>query len=627
MPGIIAVSWTEDQRQRAKVLFQRACKCFWHFKGLVCTSQILEPGYGIARLPNAVSQCPDIYQTQEEHLIFAAAGWWFDPDAPESERPCLEALANRYASEGKRALQRLQGQYLIIVGEPEEGLLTAYSDPLGMFPIYVAESDGIAWCSTSALALAAALGSQLDAESLRGLFMDGAIRSPHSAFAGIRRVGIGEQVLLADGRVQVDRVWSPFRPPRTYRKLKEAAEEGLMLLQRSCRRIYQVWPRCALDLTAGLDSRLVVATIASLGFPVRVTVSGHQSDLDVTIARQIAQHLQWPLLQFDEPPDWGQRRWELFKQGVSLAEGELSGSAIDGVVRVKLALSDLVDAALSGGGGELYRDFFWQQEFFKIGKTSDLDLSRVFRYRFFFSVGPNISLFGKDWQADYISDQMQIARQIVDLEPSALNTAKLDALYLWKCSGHLARYSGAIYPLLASPLVLLSRDLFEYLVALPWQYRARGRLVRQIITQAHPKLAAMPTWYGGSAEPMRITRPQNYLPYAFGAFKKLVRKFGQLTIGHPIFPDPCRWKSNPSANTEFVALLDREGFLDIDNLQTIDLYDPDGLRAFLSRAHDADFQDFNLLYLIVTIELLYRMCEWTPASEETRQLAYAYKDN
>ncbi len=48
MPGIIAVSWTEDRRQRAEVLFQRACECFWHFKGLVCTSQILEPGYGIA---------------------------------------------------------------------------------------------------------------------------------------------------------------------------------------------------------------------------------------------------------------------------------------------------------------------------------------------------------------------------------------------------------------------------------------------------------------------------------------------------------------------------------------------------------------------------------------------------
>jgi len=644
MPGIIAASWRPNQRRRAQNLFRRACKCYSRFKGLACKSQILKAGYGIARFPNAVSPCPDIYQTQDRRLIFAAAGWWFDPEGPESPpargrglispatcgRGCLEALANRYDGEKENVFRRLQGQYLIIVAEPQQGELTAYSDYLGMFPFYVAESDGIAWCSTSALALAAALGEPLDTEAIRALFMDGAIRSPRSAFAGIRRVGIGEQVLLADGRVQIERVWSPFRPPRTYRKLEDAAEEGLMLLQRACRRIHQVWPRCALDLTAGLDSRLVVATIASLGFPVRVTVSGHHTDLDVTIARQIARHLKWPLLHFAEPTDWGQRRWELFKQGVCLAEGELLGSAIDGTIRVKLAMSDLVDAALSGGGGELYRDFFWQQEFFKIGKTSYLDLSRVFRYRFFFSAGPSMSLFREDWLADYVSDQIHTAEQIVDMEPAALNTAKLDALYLWKCSGHFARYSGAIYPLVASPLVLLSRDLFEFLVALPWQYRCRGRLVRQIITRAHPKLAAMPTWYGGSAEPMRFTRPLNYLPYALGAFKKLVRKFGQLTIRHPIFPDPCQCKPNPSANMEFVALLDSEGFLDIDNLRTADLYEADGLRTFLSRARDADFQDFNLLYAFVTVELLCRMCEAAgaeAASKERPALAYVYKNN
>jgi len=34
-----------------------------------------------------------------------------------------------------------------------------------MFPTYVAESEGIAWCSTSAPALAATLRSQLDTDA------------------------------------------------------------------------------------------------------------------------------------------------------------------------------------------------------------------------------------------------------------------------------------------------------------------------------------------------------------------------------------------------------------------------------------------------------------------------------
>jgi hypothetical protein len=355
-----------------------------------------------------------------------------------------------------------------------------------------------------------------------------------------------------------------------------------------------------------------VAAITSQGFGVQVTVSGHETDLDVTVARHIADHFEWPLKHFSEPAAWGQQRWELFKQGVALAEGELSGSAIDGTIRVKLALCDLFDAALCGGGGEIYRDFFWQQEFLKIGTTSNVDLLRLFRYRFFFSGSPKMSLFRKDWRADYINDQTRTAQQIVDMGPEAMNTAKLDALYLWKCSGSFASYAGAINPLIASTFPLLSRDLFEYSAALPWRYRIRGRLVRQMIVLAHPELAAMPTWHGGSAEPMRITRPCNYLPYAAGLFKKLVRKFGQVTIKRPIFRLPCERKQNPLVNKDFVSVLDREGFLDIENLRTAELYDADGLREFLSAARKCDFLDFKQLYVVVTIELLSRMREFAP---------------
>ena len=227
-----------------------------------------------------------------------------------------------------------------------------------------------------------------------------------------------------------------------------------------------------------------------------------------------------------------------------------------------------------------------------------------------------MSLFRKDWRADYINDQAQTAQQIVDMEPEALNTAKLDALYLWKCSGSLARYAGAINPLIASAFPLLGRDLFEYTVGLPWRYRIRGRLVRQMITLAHPELAAMPTWYGGSAEPVRITRPRNYLPYAAGAFKKLIRKFGQLTIKRPIFRQPCERKLNPLANTDFVSVLDRKGFLDLDNLRTVGLYDTDGLREFLATARQGEFHEFRQLYAVVTVELLSRMCELSATNQE-----------
>jgi hypothetical protein len=617
MPGMIAASWAEGNSEQARDLFDDACAKYTAFKGLACKSRFLGAGCAIARLPGAKSPCPDIHQAEDGEIVLAAAGWWFDPESPESEQPSLEVLADRYRLEKEKALHRLQGQYLVLARGPDKDELIAWSDPLGMFPVYVAESAGISWCSTSALALAAVLHSQLDTEALRGLFMDGTIRTPRTAFLGIRRLGIGEQARLARGDAQINRVWSPFCSPRDYRRIEEAAEEGLALIRRSCRRIYQIWPRCVCDLTGGLDSRLVVAAAASQQLPVQVTVTGHESDLDVTIARDIAERMRWPMEHFSEPTDWGQQRWELFKRGVALADGELPGSAVDGTIRVKLALSERFDAAVVGGGGELYRDFFWQQEYWRIGKTSDLDLPRLFRYRFFFSGGPRISLFRGDWRPDYLNGQIKVAQQIVDLEPEALNTAKLDALYLWKCSGHFARYGGAMNPLIASTFPLFSRDLFEYSASLPWRYRVGGgRLEREIIAMAHPKLAAMPTAYGGSAKPMRMTRPQNYLPYAVNAFKKGVRKLGQLTIKRSIFPMPCSPKQNPEVNKDLALVLAREGFLRPDNLQAAGAYDPDGLREFLSSARQPGFSDFKQLYALVTVELLCRMCDLTLEGRE-----------
>jgi hypothetical protein len=551
----------------------------------------------------------------EAGLIIAAAGWWFDPDLPDDTPASLAHLADRYRQEGERVLDRLQGQYLLIVHDLWKGELTTAGDRLGWFPFYVAECNGAAWVSTSALALATTLAARLDVRALRALFMGDAIRSPWSAFDGIHRVAVGERVTLAAGRCHRHKIWIPFQSPRAYRSVGEAADEGIALLRRSGQRLSQTWPHWVSDLTSGLDSRLVVAAMACHGGPVHVTVNGALTDLDVQIARTIAERFGWPLHHFTLPHDWGYRRWEYFKLGIALAEGELPGHAIDSTIWCKLLLRDLFDASIAGAGGELYRDFFWQQEFLKIGRSSSLDVSRVLRYRFFNSSRPEMSLFREDWRADYTADQARIAQQLVDLAPDALNTAKLDAIYIWKQSGHAGRYGGATFPILAAPLPLGTGELIEYTIALPWQFRMHGRLVREMITRLHPSVATIPTWYGGSAEPLSLKRPRQYISYLSGAAAKLIRKLGQLTIKHPIFADPTARRSTANWDRDFAGVLEREGLLNVDNLCSGSLYDEDGLSRFVSRVRADDFSAFGQLYAIISVELLCRLCGITPSNE------------
>src|SRR5262249_42859088 len=153
------------------------------------------------------------------------------------------------------------------------------------------------------------------------------------------------------------------------------------------------------------------------------------------------------ILPVPPPEHWGTQRWPLFQQGVVLSDGELTGNRIDRTLYVKRAIRDAGDVTITGGGGELYRDFFWKQEFFNIGRTSALNIPKLIKYRFDFGATYAKSLFRKDWYPEFLAGEIAMIKQITDLAPDALNTAKLDAIYLWKSGGHGSRYMATVIPL------------------------------------------------------------------------------------------------------------------------------------------------------------------------------------
>jgi hypothetical protein len=600
MAGLVAACWREDREEQAQRRFARARAAFVRIKELACNTELESPGFKVARFASPGSTCPDVVVGRA--AVAAAAGWWYD-DARD-EAATLRALADGTAA--PELFDRLQGQYLVLSFDLRTRTTRAAGDRLGLFPIYVADDDGVAWISTSAAALAAALKRALDRQALAALFMGDAIRSPRSAFVGIRRLAMGEEATLRDGRLTVARTWVPFFAPRRVRSLDDAVDEGVAILQRTCAEIRRRWPRWVADLTSGLDSRLVLAAMAAPG-DVHTTVNGPEQHLDVRISRQISQSLGWTLHGHHVPADWGARRWQFFRRGVGLAEGELDGAALDRTIDAKLSLAPHFDAALSGGGGELLRDFFWQQEFVWRGRTTRLDVARLLRYRFFFAPARDVGLFDERWQRAYVDEQARQVAGIVALAPEALNTAKLDAIYVWKSSGHIGRYQGAAFPLIASPMPLATSALLAYASSLPWRLRVHSLLARALITRLHPRLAAMPTCYGGSARPLSLARAGDLARYGGGAARKLVRKLGQVTLGRSLLGDTTSRPDDPRWERDFVRVLECEGFLDAGNLRTRDLYRSDGLERLLGEVRRGELGNVRALHALVSAEWLARI--------------------
>jgi hypothetical protein len=234
---------------------------------------------------------------------------------------------------------------------------------------------------------------------------------------------------------------------------------------------------------------------------------------------------------------------------------------------------------------------------------------------FTFHSKPDMNLFRSDWRAQYKEDQIRAVRDIIDLEPDALNTAKLDAIFLWRATGHNGRYGGALFPVIASPYPLFTANVVEYGYTLPWKFRLRGNFERHLITRAYPEIASLPTWHGGAARPITIRHPLQYAHYHANLGAKLFRKIGRLATKSTFFAPPTARHTLSAWDTDFVKVLGREGFLDVENLTTRELYNTEYLREFLKRSAREDFKGFGQLYTIISIELVCRLCGIVPDGE------------
>jgi asparagine synthetase B (glutamine-hydrolysing) len=616
MPGLVAASWSQARNDDAARRFEQVCEAYTRVKG-VPRSDLQRVGeFAVARFAIEGSLSPDVHRDPEHERILAAAGWWFDRNAREDECPLLPLLASRYAGRLDELADALDGQFLMVAVDARTNCLLAAGDRANLLPWYVAREDGVSWISTSAMALACVLRPKLDLLGIGSLLMGSSIRGPRSAFEGVRRISPGQRAVLADGRLTLEHAWRDLARPRAYRSIRAAAQEGLQIARHTCRRIYHTFDRPICDLTSGLDTRLVASVITGEKLPFHATVGGIPENIDVVIARRIAAQCGFPIIHTTRPDDWGGQRWPFFSEGIRLADGEMPGPGIEGTIRTKRMMQNEFSVALSGSGGELFREFPWEHIIFKRGRTTHVDVASYARYRLLPWYRTDLNLFDRDWQEDWARDQIRSMQTLVDLIPDALNTAKLDLVYLWRSSGHFARYYGAAWHVIPSAMPLMTGEMLDFALGVPPRYRNRANLLRHIVALANPVMAGMPTCWGGSARPMGIAHPIRSFPYGVATAKRWLRKLASVTIRKSIFPDPVMLKRpNPRHDLDFLPVLERENLLSLDAYRTADLYNADGIHRLFERARNGDMGAFKMLYIVASIELTCRTCELEPRGQ------------
>ena len=568
-----------------------------------------EAGYNIGRFEDARGW-------------LAVKGVVFTGDAAAA-RPAPAALFAGLLADPEQWIRRLQGSFALAMWDAERRELLLLNDQASTLNLYFGTVDGDGLATTAIMPAAVTFGIAPDPHGVREHLARGGLLLPTTFFAGIERVNIGQNVRLNGGEWRRATHWQPFQDTAIYRNFNAAADAYTAALVRATDQSappnadldldtnanQQRHPHSGalIDLSGGYDTRMMVgaALRAGLNFDL-ITIPNRRGD--PAVASRVAQamglrhHIFGP-----ETRDGLGPNPQVVRELLYRTAGEwYFGFPAYWLISLK-QLRPHYHIHLQGSAGELTRAHQWSHEFWDIGRVRPPNIDRMLRYRFFQQGRTPPGLYRRDWWPDFVSEFAARARNFFDEPDDARNTQRLDAFYFWRSSKNAALLS-AIHGWMPTAHPMYTADVADVALAIPWQHKLNARLARAVTQRLSPELAALPTEYGGTAGPMRLSNLHLEARQALKHAHHLVSKVDRTIAGGMLtrIIGTGRWQHpNPYMPDALRPLLTP------DAMFSKDLYDPAGLSAYLDNG-DASWRHRVHLSRILNVELLFRECDFQP---------------
>ena len=511
-----------------------------------------------------------------------------------------------HAPNGTRhpALEEADGQFAWCAYDAARDELVVASDPFGMQTFYVAERDGKTYFATSALALAKHLHARPSELGLSVFLRAGYQFGTRTIWEGIERLDPATRIVFGPAGARRDRYW---RPPVE----EDVARLGLAETVDRCRTVARdtfasyyagTDDRMWADLTGGYDSRLSTMLFSDAGVDFIANTIGREDSEDVVIAAEVARTAGWDWRRFDIPSIWPELLPQLMPRAAAWGDCHLDAVQLAEVMWGHAEKARTQRALLSAGGGEHFRNFAWQQEFLRGGRSTAVNVDNWINMRMLKPI--STGAFAKDPTPDVREDLRERVVTAAAPYSSHLNTVQLDMMYAYKSTGHFGAYLSAARGALMVELPYYLKRVFTTAFSTSFRHRNAHRLMRHMIVALDPRLAAITTTKGGPAEPPRIGNVHRFAPYFAQISRKAVTKLSERTISRPLLLPARRVDaSRARAREALIRRFDDGRPLRADAMRCAALFKRDALEALLSRAGDPAFSDTALLGRILTAEL------------------------
>lgn len=286
-------------------------------------------------------------------------------------------------------------------------------------------------------------------------------------------------------------IFNPENPLRE-QQLSNPVEQFLSFFEERADHLKQ--RKISIDLTGGIDSRLIATVLQYFNIPFDAAFSLDSGDeQEAEIVRKVADKLgaNLHIVKSDEINS-DEEAAQLYK----LSDGLLDVLSLKSLKNTQQWRKDNgYDLVITGVGGELYKDFWWQQDFpFYSRRRSNIE--RLVNTRMYPTyINPN--WFGKNMKEAVATQRTDFLKKLQKYK-KALNTQTYDQIYYHvRIKEQVSALTEATENYLDSYSPLLESELLQIGYNLPRSQRFFNRFHREIITRLGPEIAKIPTTEGG----------------------------------------------------------------------------------------------------------------------------------
>jgi hypothetical protein len=496
--------------------------------------------------------------------------------------------------------REFDGQFAAVRYDGPSDELQVLTDPFGMQALYVATRDARTYVCTSATVLARHLGSEPDVLGMQVFLRAGIQIGPMTLWRGVERLDPAVALSFAGGAPRRSVYWAPAVEERVRRMsqaqtIDHCVEVGMDVVRRRLQA-----PRAWMDITGGFDSRMVASLLSAVGFGFIGNTNGDDDSADVRLAHQLAEAGQFRWEHIRHPAEWVMDPPSM-SQAVAWSDGSLDMIQLADVLQrheYKRALSERV---VTGGGGEHFNSFPWQQEFLRAGRTHEVNYRNLLSMRYLKHV--DISMLARDPERDVMDYFHECLRNRAAHYRNEPNTTQLDAIYAYKSVGHFGAFRSASEALVRTEIPCYYRDIFVAAFSAHHRWRTNHRLQRGIIERLNPAMAAVPTTHGGTAQRVRLRNAYQLVPYLAFIGRRAAVKLSRA--GRPAPSSPV--SASAAARYRLASqLLQQQGVFDTARMQSAAMYDGRALSAFVTQSESGGFTGWGMLGRIGTLELALR---------------------